>query len=112
MPMTYTAQMMERQHEQDMFWKFMEDVKRVIQKPIIDLHKEVKDLLDELAVVKDQKTDGCSQELKEKKCPSCLPKVLTVSLVMGLILLFNVTSRLVTCHFMTCITERNLNKYS
>ena len=54
MPMTATA----------MFSKFMEDVKQVIQKPIVDLHKEVKDLQDELAAVKDQITDCCSQELK------------------------------------------------
>ena len=76
--------MMERQREQDMFSKFMEDVKQAIQKPIVDLHKEVKDLRDELAAVKDQIMDCCSQELKEKRCPSRLPKALTVSLVMGL----------------------------
>jgi len=83
-PMPMTAQVIERQREQDMFSKFMDDVKQVIQKPIVDLQKEVKDLRDELATVKDQITDCCSQDLKEKKCPSRLPKALTVSQVLGL----------------------------
>ena len=47
-PITSTGQIIERQREQEMFTKFMEDTKQVIEKPIGDLQKEIKDLREEL----------------------------------------------------------------